>query len=239
MNASRNSPAEDPVAVRFEAVAKEYVPDWTGRRIRALAGVSLSIPRGKVTAFVGPNGSGKSTLLKLAAGLTRPTRGRCEVAGRIGYLPEEPALPEFMTAREIVAALAEMDGRDNAVEVDRVLGAALLARHGGRRVLELSKGMRQRLGLAVAMVGAPELLLLDEPTDGLDPLAVEELLGILAAETERGTTIVFTSHFLPAVERLADFVVILEGGRILLSGKRDDVRARGGVEAIYREMVAR
>lgn len=231
----------DP-AVSFAAVAKDYVVDWRGTRHGALRGVSFAVRRGTVCALVGPNGSGKSTTLKLGAGLTRPTSGTCQVRGRIGYLPEAPRLPEDWTARRLLLELAALaggaaDARRNAVA--RALAQTDLAEVAERRVGALSKGLRQRLGLAQALLGEPDVLLLDEPAAGLDPRAGAQLAAVIRAQRAAGRTVVLSSHFLPQVAELADQVVLLERGAVLFVGERADVAARGGLERLYLEETAR
>jgi ABC-2 type transport system ATP-binding protein len=226
------------VAIRFDSVVKEFAGDWTGRRTRALDGVTFRVMKGTVTALVGPNGSGKSTLLKVAARLTQPSRGRCITAGRVGYLPETAAMPPLLRPCEVLEIFASSIELD-AGEPERVLRVTGLAEHAETRVGTLSKGMRQRVALAVAMLGKPDILLLDEPTDGLDPRAVVQLGEILGAERAAGRTVLLTSHFLPAVERMADRVAVLERGRLLFAGERAEVARRGGVERIYLDTTLR
>lgn len=237
-----NPAGDSDDAVAFAAVAKDYVVDWRGARHAALRGVSFTVRRGTVCALVGPNGSGKSTTLKLAAGLTCPTAGTCTVRGRIGYLPESPGLPGYLTARALLAELAALDGGAAVVRretVARAMAQAGLADAADRRVGELSQGMRQRLGLAQALLGEPAVLLLDEPAAGLDPRAAAQLAAVIAAQRAAGRTVVLSSHFLPQVAELADQVVLLERGAALFVGTRADVAARGGLERIYLEETAR
>lgn len=239
-------------AVTFAGVTKDYVTDWRGRTWRALDQVSFVVPVGSICAVVGPNGSGKSTVLKLAAGLTRASVGHCLANGRapaaaltegqIGYLAEDFVAPPFFTGRDLLVRLARVAGLNSpqASEVAaRLLATVGLQEAGDRRVGEYSKGLRQRLGLAQALIDDPQLLLLDEPAAGLDPRAVENLAGIIRAQRDAGRTVVLTSHFLPQVEELSDHFVLLERGRVLFTGSPAEVRQRGGLAQLYLEAVTR
>ncbi len=238
-------------AVSFAAVTKDYVTDWRGQRWRALDQVSFAVPVGALCAVVGPNGSGKSTVLKLGSGLTRASSGQCLVNGRtpavaqadgqIGYLAEDYMVPAFFTGRDLLMRLAGVAGLNlpRASETAaRLLATVGLQESGNRRVGDCSKGMRQRLGLAQALIGEPQLLLLDEPAAGLDPRAVENLTGIIRAQRDSGRTVVLTSHFLPQVEELCDHFVLLGRGRVLFTGSAAEVRQRGGLSQLYLEAVA-
>lgn len=240
--------APDAPALRLERLVKDYALDWRGRTARALDGVTFTVARGTIGALVGANGSGKSTTLKLCAGLLRPTSGRCEVAGRspgeavragrVAYLPEETLLPDFDSAREFLrrlAAIADLgaDAADAAIE--SVLARTGLAAVASQRLATLSKGQRQRLGLAQALLRAPEILLLDEPASGLDPRAQVELRALLAAQRAEGRTVLLSAHFLPHLDVLCDRFVVLDGGRVVFDGDRAAVAARGGLERIHLE----
>lgn len=240
----------DDAGVKCEALTKDYVADWRGRRWRALDGIDLAMPRGRITALAGPNGSGKSTLLKVIAGLASPTGGRCLVAGRaaaargaalrIGYQAEQAAWVGHFAGRSLLEQLGRVAGAGEAAARDdaaRVLERTGLAEAGDRRLHEFSKGMKQRWALAQALLGAPDVLLLDEPAAGLDPHGVDLLARILAEERERGATIVVTTHFLAAVEEEADLCVLLDRGRVRFAGGAAETAARGGLERIYREEV--
>lgn len=231
------TPAADGTMLRLEAVTKEFVTDWRGRRWRALDAVSLRLARGEIGAVIGPNGSGKSTLLKLAAGLLVPTAGRCERApGALGYLPEHGALSESWEAAAWLVALARIQGLDATTaraEAERGLARVGLAAAAGRRIGALSKGQRQRLALAQALLGSPAILLLDEPAAGLDPHGVELLAQLLREERARGAAVLVTTHFLPRLERDCDHVILLAGGGVRFQGPAAALAARGGAEAVY------
>lgn len=238
----------DAPAVRLERLVKRYPVDWRGQTVVALDEVSFVVRRGTICALVGANGSGKSTTLKLCAGLGRATRGSCVVMGReagdalraglVGYLPEETLLPEFDGAREFLNRLAVLGGRttlDAARTVEETLVQAGLAEVATQPLGALSKGQRQRVGLAQALLRQPDVLLLDEPASGLDPRGQAALCELMAAQRSAGRTIVFSAHFLPHVEELCDQIVVLERGRVLFDGDRAAVATRGGIERIFLE----
>jgi ABC-2 type transport system ATP-binding protein len=216
--------------IEFEAMTKRYrLPPRQGapREVEALTEVTLALPAGSVSAVVGPNGAGKTTLLALLLGFLRPTEGEVRIAGleprtyarRHGaaYLPETFRLPASWRVRPAVRALARLEGlgrrgaRDRAEQALETVG---LAEHGDRPVRTLSRGMLQRLGIAQALVGDRALVVLDEPTEGLDPLwriRLRQIVGELAAA---GRTVVLSSHDLGEVERLAARAVVLDAGRV-------------------------
>lgn len=246
------NPVADAPAVCLERVVKDYVPDWRGRKVRGLDGVSFTVARGSLCALVGANGSGKSTTLKLAAGLLRADAGRCAVlgespaaavrAGRVAYLPEETLLPQFDTAERFLGRLAQIGGVARAEQAEAV--AAVLAQTGlrelaARPLASFSKGQRQRFGLAQALLRAPQVLLLDEPASGLDPRALAEMGELLREQRAAGRTVVLTSHFLTQVEGLCDCFIVLDRGRVLFDGDRDAVLAGGGLSRLYLEAAAR
>ncbi len=239
-----------PPAIRAESLSKEYLADWQGRRWRALDAVSIIVPRGATCGLVGPNGSGKTTLLKLLAGLTAPTAGWCEVAGfrarraaelgRVGYAPESPGFPDFLSGAEYLTHLARLSGQSSAAAAriaTQALALAELCEAGGRRIGEYSKGMRQRLAVAQAVLTNPDVVLLDEPAAGLDPRAVERLGRIIRELSARECTVLWTSHFLPQMEELCDRIVMLERGRVLFAGDAAEVAGAGGLSQLYLERI--
>lgn len=245
-----NMPLEAP-ALRLERLVKDYVLDWRGRTVRALDDVSLTVARGTVCALMGANGSGKSTILKLCAGFVRATHGRCEVAGSapadaarrgvIAYLPEETLLPDFGCAEEFLLRLALIGGAETEAAAPAVASALAqtgLAEVRARPLNSLSKGQRQRLGLAQALLRSPEILLLDEPASGLDPRAQAMLCDLVVAQRAAGRTVVLSAHFLPPIESMCDQIILLDAGRVLFDGDRAAVGERGGAERIYLEAAA-
>jgi ABC-2 type transport system ATP-binding protein len=220
------------MAVEVRALTKSW-SGWWGPPHVALDGLNLAIPRGAAFGLIGPNGAGKTTFIKLLLGVARPTSGTLSVLGgdpedravrqRIGYLPERLHLPAALKAGEVlrsVATLKSLSPSDGELR-------ALLERVGlgevPRRVGTFSKGMRQRLGLAVALLGQPELLILDEPTDGIDPLGRVEVRALLLEEKRRGATLLLNSHLLAETERVCDRVAILHHGVLRVEGSIEEV----------------
>ncbi|HUG55829.1 MAG TPA: ABC transporter ATP-binding protein [Candidatus Limnocylindrales bacterium] len=203
--------------------------------LTALAGLSMSIPRGSVFGFLGPNGAGKTTAVKLLLGLARPTGGDARVLGvplsdreahrraraRIGYLPELFRYQGWLSAREVLAVHAELIGLPRTgwdAEISRVLGLAGLAQRAGDRVATFSKGMQQRLGLATALLGRPELVVLDEPTSALDPVGRHDVRELIRGLRAEGMTVFLNSHMLSEVEQTCDRIAIVDRGRLVAAG---------------------
>jgi ABC-2 type transport system ATP-binding protein len=197
-------------------------------RVVALAGLTMTVPRGEVFGFLGPNGAGKTTSVKLLLGLARPTAGRGRVLGaplgdvaarrRVGYLPELFRYQGWMTAREVLALhceLARLPRSDRGREIHDALDLIGLADRAGDRVGTFSKGMQQRLGLGVAFLGGPDLVVLDEPTSALDPVGRQDVRRIIGSLRDRGVTVFLNSHLLTEVERVCDRVAIVDRGRVV------------------------
>ncbi len=212
-------------AIRTQGLAKRY------RAITALAGLTMTVPRGEVFGFLGPNGAGKTTSVKLLVGLTRATSGEGWVLGapigdretrrRIGYLPELFRYQDWLSAREVLGlhcSLAGIPGARRAGEMDRVLETVGLAARARDRVGSFSKGMQQRLGLGAALLGEPELVLLDEPTSALDPVGRHEVREIIRALKRRGTTVFLNSHLLTEVESVCDRAAVINRGSVIAEG---------------------
>ena len=223
-----------PVAIRTDELAKRY------GRITALAGLTMSIPAGDVFGFLGPNGAGKTTAVKLLLGLARPTSGEGWVLGAplsdrkahqrarrgIGYLPELFRYQHWLSAREVLRVHCELIGLDRAAwaaEINDALGIVGLAERADDRVGGYSKGMQQRLGLGVALLGRPTLVLLDEPTSALDPVGRHDVREVIRALKARGTTVFLNSHLLTEVEQVCDRVAIVDKGRVIQVGMLDEL----------------
>ncbi len=223
-----------PVAIRTEELAKRY------GKITALAGLTMSIPAGDVFGFLGPNGAGKTTAVKLLLGLARPSGGEGWVLGAplsdraahqaarraVGYLPELFRYQNWLSAREVLRAHCELIGLDRAVwdaEVKDALAIVGLAERADDRVGGYSKGMQQRLGLGVALLGRPALVLLDEPTSALDPVGRHDVREVIRALKDRGTTVFLNSHLLTEVEQVCDRVAIVDKGRVIQVGTLDEL----------------
>jgi ABC-2 type transport system ATP-binding protein len=220
----------DAPAIRTHDLAKRY------GSITALAGLTMTIPRGDVFGFLGPNGAGKTTAVKLLLGLARPTSGDAEVLGaaigdrdalrRVGYLPELFRYQSWLSAREVLALHCELAGIDRAAwqrEIEDALAIVGLSDRGSGRVTTFSKGMQQRLGLGVALLGAPDLVVLDEPTSALDPVGRHDVREIIRGLGERGTTVFLNSHLLSEVEQVCDRVAIVDRGRVVAEGTLDEL----------------
>jgi len=227
-------------AVQTVGLRKEFSMGWFRGRVLALEGLDMEVHRGEVFGLLGPNGSGKSTAMKMILGLLRPTRGRAEVCGyragtiaarrQIGFLPENPYFPNFLSGAELVryyGRLSGMGGRVLEKRIQELLEMVRLGGEAGKRPLRTySKGMLQRAGLAGAMVGDPEILMLDEPTAGVDPAGSREIRDLILELRQRGKTVIFSSHLLEQVEDVADRVIILHRGQKLKEGRLDDLLTR-------------
>jgi ABC-2 type transport system ATP-binding protein len=214
---------------------------------QALVDLDLRVEPGEILGFLGPNGAGKSTTVKILTGMIRPTGGSAVVAGfdvvdqplevkkRIGYVPETAAVYDGLTAAEyleLVACLHHLDPKTSAARRSELLGLFGLGDVQHQRMTEFSKGMRQKVIIAAALLHRPEVLFLDEPLDGLDANAaavVKELLKKLASQ---GRTILFCSHILEVVERMCTRIVIINGGRQVVSGTADEIRASTGTKTL-------
>ena len=231
----------DAPAVEARRLRKQYRGGAGRGLVLALDGLDLRVPRGATVGLLGPNGSGKSTTIRLLLGLHRPTAGSASVLGlpaghpdarrRTGYLSEEADLHPFLTARETVETSGALHGMDRAARrkgAEELLERVGLAAEKDRRVEGFSRGMKRRVGLAAALVHGPELLILDEPTAGLDPVGRDGLLALLEDCRGRGTTVLLSSHVLSDVERLCDRVAILGQGRLAAEGTLEEVLRREG-----------
>ncbi|MBW4717101.1 ABC transporter ATP-binding protein [Saccharothrix obliqua] len=207
---------------------------------RVLDGVSFEVRSGRMTGFLGANGSGKTTTMRIVLGVLAAHSGTVTWRGepitgavrqRFGYMPEERGLYPKMGVAEQIAWLGRLHGLDTAAarrNTDRLLDQLELAHRAKDNLEELSLGNQQRAQVAAALVHDPELLILDEPFSGLDPIAVETVLGVLRDRAASGVPVLFSSHQLSVVERLCDDVVIISGGRIAAAGARDELRTRYG-----------
>lgn len=223
--------------IEVENLSKRY------GNVFAVKGISFVARPGQVTGFLGPNGAGKTTTMRMLTGFTPPTAGRARVAGfdvfdqsmevrkRVGYLPENVPLYRDMTARNYLMYIGEIRGVKNRRErADGVLEQVGLLNRADSRIRTLSKGMRQRVGLASALLHNPEVLILDEPTIGLDPLQVLELRE-LVSQLGRDHTVLFSTHILSEAEQVCDNVVIINQGHIIAQGSPTELRSqleRGG-----------
>ena len=227
--------------IEINNLTKDYeVGFWRKRKVRALDGLSLSIDGGQIFGFLGANGAGKTTTLKLLMRLIFPTDGTAQILGhdirdvsmhqRIGYLPENPYFYDYLTAREFLDYCAQIFGYP--VESRRKRAADLLARvkldekRWDTQLRKFSKGMLQRVGLAQSLVNDPEIVFLDEPMSGLDPVGRREVRDLIAELRDEGKTVFMCSHILSDIEVLCDRVAILKKGRLAQVGYLDELRRK-------------
>jgi len=224
------------VVLSVENLAKTFSKPFTGTKVHAVRGVSFEVRRGQIFGFLGPNGAGKTTTIKMLTGLIFPTAGRAQLLGNdvpspeamkhVGFLPENAYIYPYLTPREFVAMcgrLNGMSGRHLAREVERCIERVGLGYAIDRRVRALSKGMLQRTCFAAALVHSPQMLILDEPMSGLDPVGRKEVRDLIVEESRAGRTVFFSSHILSDVEMLCDHVVILRKGEVVAGGAISDL----------------
>ncbi|MEA3200428.1 MAG: type transport system ATP-binding protein [Thermoplasmata archaeon] len=215
----------------------------TYRGVRAVDDVTLSVQKGEIYGFLGPNGAGKTTTLRMLMGLARPDAGSVRVRGvdpladpaaahaGLGFLPETLSFYKTLSGRQTLRFFAEIKGlRPEAA--DEALALVGLADAANKRVGEYSRGMTQRVGLAQALMGEPEILVLDEPTGGLDPLAHRQVKDLLRDRNRRGVTIIFSSHILTEVQELANRVGMMRKGKLVAQDTVDGLRARVGLKGM-------
>jgi len=232
------------LALATDELTKDYaIGFWRKRPYRALDRLTLGVRAGEVFGFLGPNGAGKTTTLKLLLQLVFPTSGRAEILGRpvgdlavkrrIGYLPENPYFYDYLTAEELLiyfAGLFGYSGADRRAKASRLLDQVGIGAERRLQLRKFSKGMLQRVGIAQALINDPELVILDEPMSGLDPLGRREVRTLILELRDRGCTVFFSSHVLSDAEALCDRVAILAKGRLVSDGRLTDMlafRARG------------
>jgi ABC-2 type transport system ATP-binding protein len=208
------------------------------RRVQALRGIQMQVHPGEIFGLLGPNGAGKSTLVKIMMTIVRPTRvegtifgrpiGHKPTLARVGYLPEHVRFPSYLTGRqalEIFAAMSKVDRRTRKRRAGELLELVGLAKWANAKIGTYSKGMQQRIGLAQALVNDPDLVVLDEPTDGLDPVGRREIREVLCRLRDQGKTIFLNSHMLSEVERVCDRMAILVLGKVVRQGTLDELTA--------------
>jgi ABC-2 type transport system ATP-binding protein len=226
------------VVVSVRGLTKVFKDFWGRPKARAVDAVDFEVRRGEVFGLLGPNGSGKSTTVKMLLGLLHPTRGHIEVFGhsprhvrtkaRIGYLPEESYLYRFLDSRETLdffGNLFHLPPGERTKRADQLLEMVGLNLTQTRAVGEFSKGMQRRIGLAQALINDPDLVILDEPTAGLDPIGCREVKDLIVALARRGKTVILSSHLLSDVEDVCDRVVIYYGGRVQAIGTLKELLA--------------
>jgi len=232
---------ESDYAIDTTGLTKVFHTRWTRQEVRAVDGISLGVRRGTTYGFLGPNGAGKTTFVKMLLSAVHPTAGSAHIFGKpaglpearrpIGYLPENHRFPTYFTGAgmlDFYAALSGLAAADRKRRIPELLDRVGLDRWGGVRVGKYSKGMLQRLGLAQALMHSPTLLILDEPSDGVDPVGRRHIREILGALEEQGVTIFINSHLLVEVEMFCKEVAILDRGKVALSGRVRELTAGKG-----------
>ena len=230
-----------PTVIEIDRLTKEYEAGFLRKRkTRALDTLSLTVEKGQIFGFLGANGAGKTTTLKLLMRLIYPTSGTARILGhdisnismhaRIGYLPENPYFYDYLTAREFLSYCGQLFGQKAGTRASRT--EALLTRVNVEKkswdlqLRKFSKGMLQRVGLAQALINDPEIVFLDEPMSGLDPVGRREVRDLIASLRTEGKTVFMCSHILSDIEVLCDSVAILKGGRLAHAGSLDELRSR-------------
>lgn len=232
-------------AIKINNLTKRYSGLWSQQPVDAVKNLNLEVHRGEIFGFLGPNGAGKTTTIKVLLGIIYPTSGGAYVLGRpagdpqnhykISYLPENPYFYDYMTGREILHFYARLFGipePERSKRVNALLDRVGLSRAANQPLRTYSKGMLQRIGLAQCLINDPELLILDEPTAGLDPIAHIDIRDLILELRSQGKTLFISSHQLSDVEIVCDRVAILNRGELVRMGKLEDLLSGGHVEMI-------
>lgn len=227
-------------AVEIANLTKDFPVGLRGRKLRAVEDLSLKVPDNEIFGLLGPNGSGKSTTIKILLGLLPASQGECRLFGEpshlaaarrnVGYLPEAPYFYRYLTGHELVtfyAGICGLRGSARKKAVESAIERVDMTEAAGRRVGSYSKGMLQRIGLAQAIVHGPRLVVLDEPTAGVDPIGAAAIGEIILDLKRQGKTVLVCSHLLSQLEDLCDRVAILHKGRLVVEGKVDDLLSGG------------
>lgn len=223
-----------------EKLSKRFRLGLRRREVRAVEDLDLSVEKGEIYGFLGPNGAGKSTTIKMLVGLVNPTSGRARLFGeaistrrarrRIGYLPENPYFHDFLTPRQLLGLHGRLCGLSTTElgeRIPRLLDLVGLDKAMDLPLRRFSKGMVQRAGIAQALISDPELVILDEPMSGLDPIGRKDVRDVIFRLKEQGKTLFFSSHILPDVEAICDRVGLLLGGRLREEGRLEDLLSAG------------
>jgi ABC-2 type transport system ATP-binding protein len=236
--------------IEFQHVSKVYQRLFSEEKLAALSDVSFETAPGQVCAFLGPNGAGKTTSISMLMGFFFPTSGEIRVFGhppgdmrakeQIGFLPENFAFHKFLTAPKLLRFHLQLAGRDPSKAgnlIDELIHKVKLNGYENLKIGKYSRGMVQRIGIAQALLCDPKLIVLDEPTSGLDPAGRREVLQLLMQLKAEGKTIFLSSHILPEVEQIADHVIIITRGKMVRSGRLQDLLAGGGQVEILADRV--
>lgn len=222
--------------IEVSGLKKQYTSSFGKPKITALDGIDFTVGEGELFGLLGPNGAGKTTTVKILLGLTHATEGSARICGlpvrdpesrrRVGYLPEGHKIPNYLTARQALTIFGRMSGMDRSAidaRIPMLLERVRLPQWTDVRIKKFSKGMTQRLGLACALIHSPQVLLLDEPTDGVDPVGRREIRDLLREEAKGGTTVLLNSHLLSEIELTCDRVAVLRQGRVAAFGTVEEL----------------
>lgn len=235
-------------AIEIEGLTKDYETGfWVKKKTRALDGLNLSVPSGQIFGFLGGNGAGKTTTIKILMSLMFPTAGSARILGcdisdtsmhsRIGYCPENPYFYDYLTPNELMNYFGRLLGLDLVTSRERskdLLGrVGLDERDWNKQLRKFSKGMLQRIGLAQALLNEPELVFLDEPMSGLDPIGRREIRELISGLRDKGVTVFMSTHILSDIEALCDNVAILRRGRLAATGKLDELLSSHGEKQTF------
>ncbi len=245
--------------IEIENLSKDYeIGFWKKKKVRALDNLTLNVERGQIFGFLGGNGAGKTTTIKILMSLIFPTAGNAKILGspisdvkmhsRIGYCPENPYFYDYLTARELMSYLGELFGQSKAqskLKTEELLTkVGLDEKDWNRQLRKFSKGMLQRVGLAQSLINEPEIVFLDEPMSGLDPMGRREIRELIATLREQGTTVFMSTHILSDIEALCDRVAIMRKGKLSATGTLDELLANESqqfeinVKGISSELIA-
>lgn len=229
--------------IEIQGLSKTFRTPFTRRKVEAVKSLTLKVTRGEIFGFLGPNGAGKTTTIKVLTGLVRPTSGKVKVLGgdpediaikaRVGFLPEQPYFYDYLKPAELLDVFGRLFGMPHDLRrrrIEELLELTGIAYAKDRVLRKFSKGMLQRVGIAQALLNDPELVILDEPMSGLDPIGRKDVIDLIASLKAKGKTVFFSSHILSDVERLCDRVLILDKGVTKACGRISDLLSGQGDE---------
>lgn len=233
--------------IETQNLSKQYTARFGKQVVNALNDFTFNVEQGEIFGLLGPNGAGKTTLIKMLLAITFPTRGSAKLFGtdvknykaktKVGYLPENHKFPSYLTGEQVLSYYGQLSGMksDAAMtkRIDEMLGMMNLTQWRKTKIKKYSKGMMQKLGLAQAMLSEPDLIFLDEPTDGVDPIGRKEIRDILSEIKSKGKTIFLNSHLLSEVEMICDRVAILNKGDLIKEGNVDDLTKAENIFAVH------
>lgn len=224
---------------------KKVCKEFSGQKV--VQNISLGIPKGKIFGFLGQNGAGKTTVMKMTVGVLKADSGSIVIDKKsignkdikeiIGYMPEDPYFYDHLSALEFMRFVQDLFKRKSPLKIETILSLTGLGTTGKKRISNFSKGMKQRLGLAQALVNDPEYLFLDEPLDGLDPIGRKEFKEIILNLKKQGKTIFFNSHILSDVEEICDQIGIIDEGKLIYCGTVNKFRGKKSLENAFVEMI--